>query len=95
MHKLFKHPLAKPLAIGVLLLAVLAGSAAGSLPWFIERYMRWVAEHLAGRPLRQCMPGVIGFALLGATGVLATFQLSAVAITIVAQRLNGETREQT
>jgi len=83
MRKLFKHRWVKPIAIGVGQLSVLAAWGFGGMQWFLEHYLRWGLEHVVGLPLWQCIPVTMAYALLGATVVLTTLQLPAIAAVIV------------
>jgi len=93
MRGLFRHPLAKPVEMGLLQLGVLADWGCRGLGRLLEHYVRWVVQRMQGLSLSAIVPAALDLGLGSTAAMRVTPQLPAVAVAVaegVAHRLRRD-----
>ena len=90
MRNLPKHPLAKPVGVGLMQGGVVIAWGCGGVRWFLQHYVGWAVQRVLGLPLLAVVPAAFALALAGAAVVLVTLQLPPIAVAlaeVAAQRI--------
>ncbi|MEX3968223.1 hypothetical protein AB4Y42_39590 [Paraburkholderia sp. EG286B] len=93
MRGLFRHPLAKPVEMGLLQLGVLADWGCGALGCLLEHYIGWAVQRMQGLSLSAMVPAALDLRVGGTAAMRVTPQLPAVEVAVaegVAHRLRRD-----